>query len=161
MESGITKILILVSSILVVLLVITFGIRTYRNTQDQANAIGSQITDKVTNALELQYTQYDGAIISGSEVLNVIKDTYQASDYAQIAVKTSAAASAQIYVTDRTFNAATVGPGTKAAQATYSGYITNAQDKTNANYIAPTGKFKGEVTRDANGTIVQVYFEQQ
>lgn len=158
---GIYKILLFIGGGVLVLLVIAFGIRTYRNTQDQANQIGTQITDKVNNALELQYTQYDGQIISGSEVLNVIKDTYAASDYAQVSVKTSGAAAAVIYVTDRAHGATSVGPGTKAAAATYSAAVANAQDKTNANYIAPTGKFKGEVTRDANGTIVEIYFEQQ
>lgn len=157
---GLYKILLFIGGGVIVLLVIMFGIRQFRNTQDQANAIGTQITDKVNNALELTYTQYDGKVISGADVVNVIKDTYAASDYIQVVVDTNAGA-AVAFVTDRTIDAATAGPGAKVSQATYSGLIANAEDKTNGNYIQPTGKFKGEILRDSNKTIVQLKFTQQ
>lgn len=159
---GLYKILLFIGGGVIVLLVIMFGIRQFRNTQDQANAIGTQISDKVNNALELTYTQYDGKVISGADVVNVIKDTYASSDYVQVAVKTSGMGTAQIYVTDRAFTTptattTTLGPGTKVTTFDMHG----AETKTDAGYISPTGKFKGFISRDANGTIVQLYFEQQ
>ena len=117
------------------------------------------MSDKVNNALEMQYTQYDGKVISGSELVNLIKDTYAATDYIQIGVKTNAGGQVA-FITNRAIGATTAGPGTKN-DAGYRTAIGNAEDITSGNYIAPTGSFKGVLTRDANGTIVELMFTQQ
>ncbi len=157
--SGIEKLILAAAGILIVLLVVGWAIKTTRNTQDQANGVVTQVADKVNTALEMQYTQYDGKVISGSEVINMIKDTYASSDYIQVGVKTAAGGQVA-FVTDRALGASTAGPGNKS-QATYNAAIGNAEDITNSNYISPTGSFKGVLSRDANGTIVELMFTQQ
>ena len=157
--NGVEKLILAIVGLVIVLLVAGWAIKTTRNTQDQANGVNTQLSDKVNTALEMQYTQYDGKVVSGSEVVNMIKDTYAASDYIQVGVKTSAG-STVAFVTDRTIGATTAGPGNKSS-ATYTAAIANAENITNANYISPTGSFKGVLTRDANGTIVEILFTQQ
>lgn len=101
---------------------------------------------------ESRYTDYDGALVTGTQVVSAIK--YFANDEICITVNNGHATTSYIYdSTDLTSN-------------TNVGQIAAAQTKSNINaYINPSSKYVGEIVRDAaggtKGTIVGINFNVQ
>lgn len=153
MEESSNKVLYIIVGIVAVLLVISFGFLLIRSALEKGNVLTNSVNDKMDNILESQYTQYEGTEVSGSQVLNLINETYTASDFVYITVTTKAGTTTT-YVCDAT----TLDKFTSSAQSTL---ITNAKDKAHNNYITPTGKFVGTVVRNTNQAIVGITFQQK
>lgn len=156
MEESSNKVLFIIVGIVAVLLVISFGFLVVRSALAKGNNLTNAVNDKMDNVLESTYTQWEGETISGTQVLNVINETYTSTEPICIIVITNSdPAPGKTYCCDNTTNLTKLG---SAAQATL---VSNAKSKANAAYITPTGKFVGTVQRNANQTIVSVTFTQQ
>lgn len=153
MEESSNKVLFIIVGIVAVLLVISFGFLVIRSALEKGNGLTNSINDKMDNVLESQYTQYEATEVSGSQVLNVISETYSSSDPIYITVVTSAG-STVTYVCDATTL-------TKDNATTHSTKISNAKSKANNAYITPTGTFLGTINRNTNQAIVGITFTQQ
>ena len=153
MEESSNKVLFIIVGIVAVLLVISFGFLVVRSSLEKGNGLTNSINDKMDNVLASQYTQYEATEISGSQVLNLISETYSASDSVYITVVTNAGNTTN-YVCDATTLV-------KDAATAHSTKMTNAKAKANAAYITPTGKFLGTVNRNTNEAIVGLTFTQQ
>lgn len=162
MEESSNKVLYIIVGIVAVLLVISFGFLIIRSALEKGNNLTTAVNDKMDNVLESQYTQYDAATISGSQVLNIINEVWSQTDKIAIRVVTKANAAGTVYCTNGTYTAAgsaTLGTvNTNSAQSTL---VSAAKTKGNSAYITPTGKFLGEVCRDTNESIVMINFVQQ
>ena len=92
---------------------------------------------------EAKYTQYDATVVTGSEVVNVIK--LHSNDKIYVDVNIGGTQRNYIY-SDATFAA----PGANLALA---------RDKSDPSYINPNSKFTGSIVRDATtSAIVGIVF---
>lgn len=114
---------------------------------------GNKMSQVSTTMDESQYTEYDGAIVSGTQVVSFIKA--HAND--EICVTVNNGHSTTTYIYSSTDLTSKSGVGAVAA----------AQNKANLStvYINPNSKYLGEVVRDSvdatNGTIVGLNFTIQ
>ncbi len=122
-------------------------VKTFRTSSDYADSANETVANMATSIAEDQYTKYDGAIVSGSEVVSAIKYFDGISDVC-VTVTTSRGTNNFIYT----------GPDlqTKSDLA-----VGNTRDKRSTCYINPSSKFLGKVVRDADGTINNIVFEVQ
>ncbi len=141
--------LMLAAGIIITCVVISLGFIIAREAKDTASGGVDQINMLNAEFAESDKTLYDGATVSGSEVLNVIKK-YQGANIG-ILVKTNKIEACY----GVTFNEAT---GAQTGQTGKS--YADALDPTSDQYINPYGNFKGKVVRDANNVIVGLVFEQ-
>ena len=114
---------------------------------------GNKMSQMSTTMDESQYTEYDGAIVSGTQVISFIKA--HANDEICVTVNNGHQTTPYIYF-DETLQTKT-GVGS----------IAQAQNKANIStvYINPNSKYLGSIVRDSvdatNGTIVGVHFDVQ
>lgn len=153
MENEANPVLKLIASIVIVLLIIATIVGIVMFAISKANSLTDSVNEEVDKVLEAKYTQYDGEVISGSNLLNVIKTTYSDTEPVYIQVKTISNTSGVYYVCDSSAK--------PLDDATERNLIKDARTKSNNNYIAPTGKFYGEVQKNANGAIIGIVFTQQ
>lgn len=147
------KILFIIGGIAIALGILTFAFFILNFSTEKGNDLTNEITAGVDNMMESKYTMYDGDTVSGSAVVNMISSTYSSDDNVYILVKTNANASGVYYVCDSN--------NERHDSDSQRNLMKNAKTKSHNNYITPTGKFYGEVIRNANGAIVGLTFTQQ
>lgn len=152
MEESSNKVLFIIAGIVMTLLVITFAFSLVNSSLSKGNELNNQASAKMDSMLESQYTQYDAATISGSQVLNIISEFYNSTEPVYVQVDTLAGP-VVTYVCDATSL-------DKFASATQGTLVQNAKDKANTAYITPTGNFVGAVQRNANDAIIGIVFTQ-
>lgn len=103
----------------------------------------------IDSAAEAAYTEKNGEVLSGSTVLNFIKERETMDDEIPIIVKTKGG-NTTTYVYDATY--------TKIANN--ADLIKKAKTKSDAAYIAPNGKFLATIHK-TNDVITDITFEQQ
>lgn len=153
MEEGGNRTILIIAGIAIVLLVITFGYGIVKFAISKGNTLTNKISENIDSVLESNLTQYDGEQISGSNVLNVIKNLESGSDDVYVKVITLANSGGTFYVCDSSNN--------RIDTAQERTLLKNARTKTNNNYITPSAYFEGEVIRNANNAIVGIVFTQQ
>ena len=117
--------------------------------KDQGNQALNKVEAINTALDESTMTQYDGATVTGSQVLSAIK--LLKGEKVSVVVNNGSGAVTYLY----TANA----DGTLSAITNdYSTMIKNAKDKSNAAYITPSAQFIGSLTRGTNGAITTVTF---
>ena len=156
MEESSNKVLFIIVGIVAVLLVISFGFLVVRSALAKGNNLTNAVNDKMDNVLESTYTQWEGETVSGTQVLNVINETYTSTDPICIIVVTGTTTT-----TSTTYCCDAIATLVKLDSATQATRVNNAKAKANPAYITPTGKFLGTVQRNDRGTIVSVTFTQQ
>lgn len=117
-------------------LVIGFIFVVWASVKESGNTALTDTNSMVTQMDEAKYTQYDAAVITGSELINVIKQ--HATDDIYVGVDTGSGMVNYIHA-----DASLAAPGADLALA---------RDKTNAAYISPNGKFTGKIVRSSTGT---------
>jgi hypothetical protein len=150
---GINKVLMWIGAIAAALLILGFGFWAVKYGINKGKDTVNEAGESIDNMLETKYTMYDGEIISGSNVVNVISSTFSSSDNIYIMVKTKSNPSGVYYVCSSDCE--------KLDHDAQRTLVRNSKTKTNANYITPTGKFYGEVERNENGAIVGIVFTQE
>lgn len=135
-----------VFAIVLACLVIGFVFMVWSSVKESGNTALTDTNNMVTQMDESKYTQYDGAIVTGSEVINVIKQ--HSMDDIYVSVDNGGGAVNYIFA-DRTLT----GDGADLALA---------RDKTSTSYISPNSKFLGEVDRDdVTNAILGIIFTRQ
>lgn len=124
-------------------LVIGFVFMVWSSVKESGNTALTDTNSMVTQMEEAKYTQYDAAVITGSEVINVIKQH----------------AGEEIYV------GVNVGSGmvnyihSDQSLAAAGADLSLARDKTSATYISPNARFTGKVIRNtATDAILGIEF---
>lgn len=147
--------LILAAGVVVTCMVIGMGFFITREARNTSNGGSNQLSKYSSRILDMEKEKYDGLIISGKEVVNIIKDSIDDNEYLSIEV-TNKKGNTTFY------NYSHIISGNK-----HSIVDTGTQDikliqKTPSNdyYINPTGKFEGAVIRDQNDTIICLQFVQ-
>ena len=125
-------------------LVIGFVFMQWSTVKESGNAALTDSNSTITQMDEAKYTQYDAAVVTGSEVVNVIK--LHSNDKIYVGVSIGGTQRNYIY-SDATFTAAGAS-------------LAAARDKANTTvYINPNSKFTGSIVRDTNtSAIVGIVF---
>ena len=141
--------LILAAGTIITCVVISLGFFISREAKDTASNGANQINKLNSEFVESEKVIYDGATVSGSEVLNVIKKF--SNERIGILVKTNKSSTYYGYI----FNE-TTGEMTDKAD----NQLTVATDSDGESYINPYVNFTGKLIRDKNEVITGIVFEQ-
>lgn len=140
--------LILAAGTIITCVVISLGFFISREAKDTASSGANQINNINAEFLESDKTIYEGAKVSGSEVINVIK-RFSGKNIA-IKVKTNKSVKCYGNTVDETTGTLTGGGSS----------IADVYSEDNAAYINPSAVFRGSIIRDANDTITAIAFTQ-
>jgi hypothetical protein len=141
--------LLLAAGTIITCVVISLSFFIAREAKNTANNGANQINQLNAEFMESDKTIYDGARVSGSEVINVIKKF--SNEQISVSVKTNKGITYYGYCLDEASgNITTIS----------SADIKNAYEISHSNYINPYGMFLGKVIRDANNVITGIRFEQ-
>lgn len=141
--------LILAAGTIITCVVISLGFFIAREAKDTASNGANQINKLNSEFVESDKVIYDGATVSGSEVLNVIKKFQD--EKLGIMVKTNKSETYYGYVFDEA-----TGDIAKASDTSYD----VACDSDSKMYINPYVNFEGKLIRDNNDVITGIIFEQ-
>lgn len=142
--------LMLAAGIIITCIIISLGFYIAREASDTASSGTGQINELQAEFADTSKTMYENTVVSGSEVINVIRKF--SDEMMGIRVETKKNTSYYIYQFSEID-----GSLKNASSLDYK----SAQVTTNSNYINPTGRFLGTVVRDENGTITGISFVQQ
>lgn len=160
MDGNITKALWLGVGILFFVVVVSLGLFMLNQGQDMVNAQSDNISESEKALNDSKYSAYDNETVSGSMVLNLIKEHQDKSGAFVIQVTTLKSNNVQ-YISTGTVSSDFVVSGlTSVAMATVKSAIKNAKTETHNNYISPVAKFYAQVAKDANGHIRAVIVTQ-
>ncbi|MCR5792018.1 MAG: hypothetical protein K6G65_02505 [Lachnospiraceae bacterium] len=147
MENGL-KGLILAGATIVTCMVITLGFFIAKEARNTANESAGQISMLTGEFTEGNLSVYDGIIINGSEILNVIRKT-QGQNVA-------------IEVVGGALNASFNGSCSSSYETYSPTIVTDISKATDASssstYIPPNSRFRGQVCSNSKGTIMAIRF---
>ena len=141
--------LMLAAGTIITCVVISLGFLISREAKDTASNGANQINKLNAEFVDSDKDIYDGATVSGSEVLNAIKKFH--GEEIGVLVKTNKSETFYGY----SFDEDTGEIGAKSDK-TY----TIATETSNKAYINPYVNFKGTVIRDKNDVITGIIFKQ-
>ncbi|CUH93236.1 hypothetical protein [Herbinix luporum] len=148
------KIFLLVVSVILVGLIIAWSTGVFKDKRNDLNQGTEKINDVLGTMADFDLLIYDGNIISGERVADLIEEVKEKKIDMAIGVKTIAASEIKFY----NYSLVSGSEGDKLGSEQKD---TPPTKKTEANYINPKGKFKGEVRKDENDNIIGLVFEQE
>lgn len=128
--------LILAAGVIITCIVVGLGFFISREAKNASDSGTNQLSAMSSQYDNVEFVMYDGLKITGSEVVNVIKNHSADID---VTVKTKANSSGKQY-------------NSKSA------VLSN---KTEVDYINPSGLFLGELIRNTNEEVAEISFTQQ
>ena len=137
----------LILAVVVIIALVLSAISLYMVTRSRStiNDGNTQYSQLMSRYSEINATLYDGLYVSGDKVIDVIKDCASVlSD--GVAVITLMDAE---------------GKGSGRQGTTYNSVTAyNVPEKSNEEYINPSGTFVGSVTKNSNGMVTKITFTQ-
>lgn len=151
MENGtIGKFLSIAAITTITLLLIGIAYTFYHKTSATVDTAEKKLDSMNIMMEESDYTKFDGAIISGSDVIAAVK-YFQNGDPLCIKVATAGG--------DVTFGYTDSTLSTPVGTAETSNILANCQKRGSANYINPTAHYQGKVERnETDNTIWGITF---
>lgn len=157
-----TKILVLVSTVIIVCVLCAVGFKMVNEGKSSINASTNNFNNMTSQYSDIDLAIYDGANVQGSEVVNLIRTAIESEKFLAITVKTKAASGYKDYnyefkdpdedsVTEPSLGSSSINE--KADKQ-----LTNK--KSEKSYINPTAQFTGKVYKDTNGIIICIKFTQ-
>lgn len=132
----------LIGGLVIAVLIVSFAFIIYNNQKETSNAVINQGNRMNIQLQESEWTQYDGTVITGAEVVNVIKRMQNSNTYVQVGEKKYCADDGLKNVSDETF----------------SEDLRAAKSKTSDAYINPSTMYEGKVDRDDTKGIKGIIF---
>ena len=148
------KLLLMAAGAIITCVVVVVGFQLTKSGKSDTSKASEQYTGVMSSYDNVQLTSYEDMEVSGADVVNFIKDNASAlvnSQINQIKVTTKLRDS-QTY-TASTYNNETV-------QTLKNDVNSNQGITTAANYINPSGTFQCTITRNSNGMITEITFQQ-
>jgi len=122
------------------------------------------ISNAITENQSDGYLMYENTKVTGNEVLEVIKKAVDRKDCICIRVITGMNLSNKnLKGTDYNYSFEEGADGIQITQISpaVNKPVPNAQEQvTNENYVNPSGRFRCEIKRDANGVVIALIFTQ-
>lgn len=141
---NVTTALKIAAAVVITILIIGIAFTIYNKSKSTTDSAMNQMDNLTTTLNESDFTQYDGATVTGTDVLNVI-NKYR-NDILCVTVDNGRTETEYIY--------------NSTLSAVSTNNIADAKDRSNLNkYINPNASFVGEVIRDEQtGTIIGLKF---
>lgn len=139
MNNGL-KALLLAAATIITCIIVELGFRMAREAKQIGNYAVEELHSYRTAAEERSLTRYDGVVVYGGDVINLMKKELQATENGF-----------QVTVVD----------GKTRVSYTVSADIEKAQETTGAAYVAPLAEYLGKVIRNENKVIVEIIFTKK
>lgn len=149
------KLLLMAAGAIITCVVVVVGFQLTKSGKSDTNKASEQYTSVMSNYDEVQLTSYEEMEVSGADVVNYIKENAASIVNSQIN---------QIIVTTKASGAQTYAATTyesKTVEDLKNTVNSNQSVSTDVNYINPSGAFYCTITRNSNGMIKVVSFEQK
>ena len=143
------KIIITVVMVILVGLLVAWMVGLFKDKKQDLNSATEKTNTVISSVADFDVLVYDGAVISGESVAEVITDYKNRGIQVAICVQTLDGTD-----TDYNYNYTSNNLGTASTAAIPT-------SKTTAGYITSTGNFKGSILKNNNDEIVCVRFKQQ
>lgn len=154
-----SEILVIIGSVVVALLLVMWGISTWRTSKSTGDKVQGEISNLGVMINEEQFTDIEGKNVSGNEVVSDIRSWKNNALCVKVVTKTQASGT---YYNFKNYNASTgLRSNQKRTTQENSTLISDATNSLKPNYINPNGQFLTEIVRDNNQTIIAVVFTQQ
>lgn len=141
---------IIIGVIVLMTIGLVYSVQKLNNQSQESVNIGSSKLTKLNSDLQdSDTTMYDGISISGSEVLNVIKNYSEEKVSVKVVTKKST-----------TYYGYSVDAGNNLTTGA-TGSLKKAESITDNQYINPTGSFKGSILKDSNDVATCLVFTQE
>jgi hypothetical protein len=140
------------AGIVITLAIISIVILIFSTSKEAVSESIGKLNEFQTSISESELTGFDQEIVSGAEVVYLIKNVRD--DQLGIQVTTGTGSVSWYGYSCTLGTPATLGSPSATT-------ISSAIDETSSGYINKSGKFLGAVYRDANETIVAITFTQQ
>ncbi len=137
-----TKFLLLAATVIVICVLIAAGFMMVKNGQSSVSGGVNQFNEMASDYADVNLAGYDGGVVLGSEVVNLLRKAQDEKYDFDITVETKANETVEYSKKD--------SPTPKIET-----------DTTANNYINPHGQFLGEVVKNDNGIVTSVNFSQQ
>lgn len=154
--SDVTKVLILVATVIVVCIICAVGFKMVNEGKSSVNASTNNFNNMTSQYQDIDKAIYDGATVQGSEVESLIKKILSSDDVVAIRVSTKASTGKNIdynyeFTPADDDSAATIGDKSEK----------KLTDKIKEGwYINPSASFTGKVHKDVNNIIICIEFTQ-
>lgn len=161
MDQNIQKALWLGVGIMMFVAIVSTGLFLFNQGRNVAEAGGEQL-DTVSEQLALsKYQAFDNDTVSGSMLINTVKEHKTSGGEFIIVVQTSYPSTTQ-YVSTGTVSSNVIS-GTLAEKTTSANDtdIQNLNDDTSSSYINPHGEFLAQLIYDSNGVVKGINAVQQ
>lgn len=143
------KIILTVVIVILVGLLVAWMVGLFKDKKQDLNSAMDKTNTVINSLADFDYLAYDGAVISGESLVEIISEFKNRGEQVAICVQTLDGADTD-YIYNYTSN--NLGSPSSAAVPT---------SKTSSGYITPTGNFKGKVLKNSNEEIVCLRFKQQ
>ncbi len=130
----------LVAGAILMLLVVSAGFLIYNGQKENLNTVMDESNKTANQLAESKWTQYEGAEVTGSEVISVIKQMKETDTF--VTVNNGNGDVNYIYTDGATLT-------TKMTDAEYATALSKAKKRGSTEYINPNTRFTGEIVRDA------------
>lgn len=153
----------LILAVTVIIALILSAIALYMVTRGKStiNDGNAQYTDMMSAYSEINTTLYDGLIVSGDKVIDLVNEVASTSVHVVVITKANQTAGTAIQypANGDAFVDAPTGTTTPVAYAAANSY--NVTDISSAAYINKNATFLGKVHKNSNGVVDGMYFTQQ
>lgn len=140
--------LILAAGTIITCVIVTLGFYIAREAKQTATNSANQINEMNIEFMENDKVIYDGATVSGTEVVNVIKKMQNEK--------------IGVYVNNgktQTYYGYSFDLSTGELGSTSTNKYTVAMDESKNSYVNPYGTFRGTVIRNSNNAITGIIFQ--
>lgn len=133
------KALLIAASTIITCIIVGLGFSMAREAKQIGNYVIKELHSYRVAIEERDYTKYDGVTVYGTDVVNLMKYAFSVKE-----------GSVSITVEENGEN------------RTYTGQedIEKAQEAESAYYISPAAEYTGEVKRNKNDVIVEIFFKR-
>lgn len=152
MENSV-KAIIIAASVAITMIIVSIGFFILRQGQGIAIESSESMSEMSESMADADKTIYDGNEVNGSEVTVALRKYKE--KYIGIYVKTGKNGG-EWYIKN-----VSESSGVGEITSDSSNDISDTYDETSDEYINTSGKFKSEIVRDANGSIVAIKFTQK
>ena len=151
MNNGL-KALLIAAGIIITCIVAGLAFQNTREGKAQASSAFAQFNTTMSEYQDLGKSMYDGLLVSGAEVRRLIENSIASKEYVQIKVITGdGVEKGYVYETwDQ-----------EKGKILKESKELPSDDKGSEGYINSRAVFLGSISKDDNGIIVQITFEQQ
>ncbi len=150
MNESVNGFLIFIISMIVAVLIATFGFTVYQSLKTSGSNSLLKVEKMNAQMDESEFTQYDGEIVSGTQVISVISNF---KDKGVVIRVFNGKQDMKFYI-----NPDDSAEQQKSAQTDWAAAMKNIKTRSNKYYITASAQYQGRVSRDAAGAIIELCF---